>query len=451
MTAEIAIMNKTAVALAADSAVTIGHQDKKIYNSANKLFTLSKYHPVGAMIYGSATFMSIPWETIIKIYRSKLGKQKFNTLKEYTDNFIDFLDNGNPLFPDPEQEKYLSGTISGYFYHIKNEIFKEVRSTIDNEGKVEYSQIERITSDDIERHYDLWNTSDLLPSIPKTHIKDIIKKYASSIDKAKNEMFGELPISEKSSEQLNEISASIFSKNCFPPSLSGVVIAGFGEKDVFPCLKSFSLDGIVNDRLRYIEDSVIDIRSDNRVSISAFAQNEMVMAFMNGIDPSYSECSENYLDGIFDKYPEVIVKRIPNLSESERKDIRENLKRESNGLFKDYCEWGDKYRRQNHVNPIIDMVAVLPKYELDHVNPIIDMVAVLPKDELAAMAESFVHLTSFKRKITMGVETVGGPIDVAVISKGDGFVWIKRKHYFKPELNPHFFSNYYRDDDDEKE
>lgn len=157
------------------------------------------------------------------------------------------------------------------------------------------------------------------------------------------------------------------------------------------------------------------------------------MAFMNGIDPSYSECSENYLDGIFDKYPEVIVKRIPNLSESERKDIRETLKQESNRLFKDYCEWGGNYRRQNHVNPIIDMVAVLPK------------------DELAAMAESFVHLTSFKRKITMGAETVGGPIDVAVISKGDGFVWIKRKHYFKPELNPHFFSNYYREDNDEKE
>ncbi len=51
----------------------------------------------------------------------------------------------------------------------------------------------------------------------------------------------------------------------------------------------------------------------------------------------------------------------------------------------------------------------------------------------------------------MCAETVGGPIDVVVISKGDGFVWIKRKHYFKPELNPHFFSNYYMEDDDEKE
>jgi len=61
------------------------------------------------------------------------------------------------------------------------------------------------------------------------------------------------------------------------------------------------------------------------------------------------------------------------------------------------------------------------------------------------MAESLVSLTSFKRKVTMESETVGGPIDVAVISKGDGFIWIKRKHYFKPELNPQFFASYYKE------
>ena len=47
----------------------------------------------------------------------------------------------------------------------------------------------------------------------------------------------------------------------------------------------------------------------------------------------------------------------------------------------------------------------------------------------------------------MEEETVGGPIDVAVISKGDGFVWIKRKHYFDRELNQHFFANYYKEAD----
>ena len=41
MSAGICIMNKNAIALAADSAVTVG-QHLAIHNSANKLFALSK-------------------------------------------------------------------------------------------------------------------------------------------------------------------------------------------------------------------------------------------------------------------------------------------------------------------------------------------------------------------------------------------------------------------------
>lgn len=83
----------------------------------------------------------------------------------------------------------------------------------------------------------------------------------------------------------------------------------------------------------------------------------------------------------------------------------------------------------------------------EYVKPVMDVVDGLPKDELAAMAESLINLTSFKRRVSMQAETVGGPIDVAVISKGDGFVWIKRKHYFEGELNQHFFANYYKEPD----
>jgi len=59
----------------------------------------------------------------------------------------------------------------------------------------------------------------------------------------------------------------------------------------------------------------------------------------------------------------------------------------------------------------------------------------LPKTELAAMAESLVNVTSMKRKVSLQAETVGGPVDVAVISKREGFVWIKKKQYFARELN----------------
>lgn len=45
------------------------------------------------------------------------------------------------------------------------------------------------------------------------------------------------------------------------------------------------------------------------------------------------------------------------------------------------------------------------------------------------MAEGMINLTSFKRRLVLDnfSETVGGPIDIAFISKGDGFIWIKRK------------------------
>ena len=56
MTVEIGILNKQGIALAADSAVTIGNR-QKFYNTANKLFALSKYNPVGIMVYSNSDFM----------------------------------------------------------------------------------------------------------------------------------------------------------------------------------------------------------------------------------------------------------------------------------------------------------------------------------------------------------------------------------------------------------
>ena len=88
MTAVITILNTQAIAIAADSAVTVGN---KTYNNALKLFTLSKYNPVGIAIYGQANFMETPWETIIKMYRKNLGDKDFDSVKDYQDDFIEVV------------------------------------------------------------------------------------------------------------------------------------------------------------------------------------------------------------------------------------------------------------------------------------------------------------------------------------------------------------------------
>ena len=99
MTAEIALMNRMGAALAADSAVTIGESGKKIYTSAEKLFQLSEIAPVGVMIYGNAGYTTLPWETIIKAYRKKLGRTLHPTIKGYCQDFTAFLHDNPALFP----------------------------------------------------------------------------------------------------------------------------------------------------------------------------------------------------------------------------------------------------------------------------------------------------------------------------------------------------------------
>ena len=90
MSAGIIVMNKNAIAMAADSAVTIGDH-AAIHNSANKLFALSMFEPIGAIIYANAQFMQVPMEIIIKQYKTELGKKNFSTLQEYVDDFVSFL------------------------------------------------------------------------------------------------------------------------------------------------------------------------------------------------------------------------------------------------------------------------------------------------------------------------------------------------------------------------
>lgn len=82
MTALVGVLNKHAVAIAADSAVTMGNTHK-VVNSANKIFTLSKYHPVAVMTYSNAAFMGVPWDIIIKEYRKELDDKSFPMLKDY--------------------------------------------------------------------------------------------------------------------------------------------------------------------------------------------------------------------------------------------------------------------------------------------------------------------------------------------------------------------------------
>ena len=232
---------------------------------------------------------------------------------------------------------------------------------------------------------------------------------------------------------LTSLAAMLFSRPIFSPATSGVVIAGFGNYDIYPAVMTYDVECRVGKLIKaqVNKNNSSGINDENTASIIPFAQTEMVATFMEGIDPSLDKAASDYVETLLEKYAEVISSNL-GLSKEKEKSVRDVLQSKSSTLSAGYRDFVKSYRMREHVAPILDMVAVLPK------------------DELATVAETLVNITSFKRKVTAVQETVGGPVDVAVISKGDGLLWIKRKHYFQPDLNHHFFANYYRRECDEK-
>ena len=93
MTAIVGVLNKHAVAIAADSAVTIG--GKKVFNSANKIFALSRRAPVAIATFNNANLNDVPWEIVIKEYRKHLGDTKKARLKDYVDDFFEYIKSRN--------------------------------------------------------------------------------------------------------------------------------------------------------------------------------------------------------------------------------------------------------------------------------------------------------------------------------------------------------------------
>jgi len=214
---------------------------------------------------------------------------------------------------------------------------------------------------------------------------------------------------------------TMFVKNYFLLMTSGLVFAGFGEEELLPKIYDYKVEGMINSKITRSNNNLPSNTNDDsfKPTVFPFAQSEMVDTFVNGIAPIHTLFLKDSLNELLNDYyiemKDSLLNSDEDIDEIELDKIDAFTVELFNNFFSDF---------ENHIGKIFS-------------GPLVNMIALLPKQELAAMAEALVNLTVFKTKITKDVESVGGPIDVAVISKGDGFVWVKRKHYYNPELNQH--------------
>ena len=151
----------------------------------------------------------------------------------------------------------------------------------------------------------------------------------------------------------------------------------------------------------------------------------MVDRFLFGIDERHELTIVNNIRRNLDDLGETIIRALPGIRRATRERLQNSLRLAIEAVLDDL--------ESKTIQDLKDESAG----ETD------DAVMFMAKSDLANFAEALVNITSVKRRASLETESVGGPIDAAVISRDDGFIWVKRKHYFDPGLNPRYFARKY--------
>lgn len=422
MTAVIGILNKNGMTMAADSAVTVtGGNSKKIYNTANKIFTLSKYHPIGIMIYNSSSFMETPWEIIIKLYRKELQDKHFDEVEHYKNDFLNFL-KVNDYFTNPLTQ--LSKLKSFAYWHLGG--LKERVSELLDGTKSEAELLVDFNSfakADLDKTLATYNDGDeTLTDFEDYTLEQFIEYSTDAISEVSDIVFEGIALNADIRPVIDELYWRYFKSFNFFGRETGLVFGGYGEKQIYPSVSAIKISEVIDNRLRYKPDLSDEISDSNNGSILPYAQTDVINMFIKGIDPDIESTYLSAIEKTLVKYNSTIADIIGDANQPLSDAIRNN---DNDPLLSELVDEIRKIKQETQISPTVDTVAILSK------------------EDLAEMAESLIYLTYLKRRISSSEESVGGPIDVAIISKGDGFIWKKRKHYFSEDLNKHFMINYF--------
>lgn len=419
MTSEVVLMNRQSVAMAADSAVTIsGPNYLKTYNSVDKLFPLVKDQPVGVMIYNNAELMGTPWETLISIYRDQARGKGFDTVDAYARDFISFL-SGNPdLFSQEQQDREFYKHIAVVMSIVAQDFDYQVRQFQAAKAGNLRDHVSSIFEFVVAQlHGDYTTNLDESPRgdltcFPQGTADQIMRRYGSPINEIIESVvievkqdFPTLSVSEKTTRLLQEIAVYSVIKDAFFEHYTGVVFAGFGQRETFPAMRSYLTSTVVMGTMKHRQDRSANMSADSGPVIQPFAQDRMIRTFLTGMDVHlryfvFGETLRLSLHLVTD-----VIGRAPGLSEDQRAQ-----------LFADYSE-------NNLGGAIRAFFGSVDEYQYHvHTAPILRAISVLPKKELGETAASLIKLNSFQQKVMNSIETVGGPISLATITRNEGLV-----------------------------
>lgn len=422
MTTVVGILNKRGVAIAADSAVTRNRpeRDIKCTKNGNKMIRLSEAVPVSVMLTGNGDFLDTPWELIIRQYRTIRGKEEHATVKAAAEDFMRFIADSECFWTEPDAVNYnLVRTIANIFRKAVKEMM-----TDQNERKEDGSlkrpsafvktftkNCKELQRDALEYgrcpHFEDYTLEEFQNTAAEAVDYYFSRHSAEDNDRIEKAKTYPKAVLDTLRPVIME-TAKVLVGTRNTGSMSAILVfTGYGSEQEYPSLVAAAVCEGVDRRVNYhIQDKdVIEISDKRPVAICPFAQDDVIEALLNGVGNDWKKKADNeFRRSLFVRFhstEEVSGFKLDKYAATlETEDMVSEFKRSTASVIK-------KNRRE--------WEKALEKYDLR---------------SMAELAECFVDLTGFQRILTFDQEGVGGPVDLAVISRADGFQWLSRKSWY---------------------
>ena len=395
MSVGVCIINKNGIALAADSAGTLAG-NKMFYNSMDKVFSLSDIKPWGAITYGNTTIYHVGIDQLLNEFSAYLKDKEVSDFFEILDTFTEFIKEKNEYYKFECGERESSHALIKTLVDDWGNKIKKIAKDQDAKLKIDtlLDELEKQIKDSVKiENYDVFG-----------YVK---KNYQTYFDEMVNSVVPELNDYKEEKERFFVGIFSYFNLLLKEEKTNsvGVLFAGYGNEDAFPKHIHIEIYSVVNGLLKFsiIEKFEESIRG---AGIVPLAQTEVIMTFCQGI-------SDFFINYIPAKIDQIISRKIEEIKNEDFSKAQLEI------IEKDFGECKQ-----------LISTAIYESSQKNYVAPLFDSVTVIPIPEMAKLAENLVNITSLKRMFALdgNQQTVGGPTDVATISKTSGFVWVKRKN-----------------------
>jgi hypothetical protein len=410
MTSEIAVMNQRAIALAADSAVTMIDGGKIIVrNDQRKLFNLAEGLPVGTMFFGVADLMGHPWDVLLDHYRERARPGPLPHVRDYAANFIGSLDHLDTFFPPARQKdeyKRLLASVFRFIFRLSHYLQENGAEGPD----------EDILSQGVALVWQRYQTySDGRPRrdldcFPPGFAATVERDYADVMQEMIGYAFSAFPLNLETRTRLRQIAVFCVTKDLFLEDVTGLVFGGYGADEPYPVVVTYNVSAVIGGIVKRARVDETKIDGAMHAGITLYADSEVTYAFLRGIELDLEARMYGTFETMSRELVDKVVASFGDVDPAQRESVRRQFQvEEVPQAIRHAFESIGEFQQEAYINPILAVVEISTR------------------QDLADTAEELVALNIFKKRIMAMDQTVGGAIDVAVISRDGGFAWVKRQ------------------------